>query len=322
MSKNEEKMHLPKVTLDDLFTDQKTRDNQDKDYIEYVPIKDIDDFPNHPFSVNDDELMDNIVQSINDDGFIPPAIIRPKENGKYEMVAGHRRKRAFIRANKKEMPCIKKNLTDEEATILMVDTNINQRQNILPSEKAFAYKMRLEAVKRQGERNDLTSSQVATKLDSATKIGGENGESRDTVYRYIRLTYLIPELLQLVDNHYLNLNDKNKMAFLPAVEVSYLKEDEQYALLDTIECLQVTPSHAQARVMKKRSEEGTLTVDKIDEILSQEKANQIPKIKLNEDRFLKILPPTLKTAQQKEDYIFHCVEETRKRELRQKEYAR
>ncbi len=319
MSKNANKMHLPKVTRDDLFTTQEMRDNQEKDYVEYIPPTLIDDFPNHPFSVNDDELMDNIVKSINNKSFIPPSIIRPKENGRYEMIAGHRRKRAFIKAKVDEMPCIIKNLTDEEATILMVDTNLNQRQKILPSEKAFAYKMRLEAMKRQGERNDLTSVPLGQKLENKTtreQIAEETGESATNIQRYIRLTELIPELLALVDK------EKEGIALRPAVEISYLKEDEQYALLDTIECLQVTPSHAQAIVMRKRSEEGTLTADKIDEIMSQEKANQIPKIKLNEDRFLKVLPSNLKTAQEREDYIFHCVQETRKRELKQKEYAR
>ena len=268
--------------------------------------------------------MFETVESIKKHGVLVPAIIRPKENGRYEMVAGHRRKRACELAKISEIPCIIRNLTDDEATIIMVDSNL-QRENILPSERAFAYKMKLEAMKRQGQRNDLTCDQVGYKLErkkSVEILADEVGDSKSQVQRYIRLTYLIPELLELVDNQYLNLSDKNKMALLPAVEVSYLNEDEQYSLLDTIDCLQVTPSHAQARVMKKRSEEGSLTADKIDEILGQEKANQIPKIKLSEDRFLKILPPNLKTAQEREDYIFHCVEETRKRELKQREYAR
>lgn len=321
MSKNEEKMHLPKVTADDFFTTQEERDNEKLEKIQNVDTKLIDDMKNHPFKVVDDEKMFETVESVKKHGVLVPAIIRPKENGRYEMVAGHRRKRACQLARISTLPCIVRNLTDDEATIIMVDSNL-QREQILPSERAFAYKMKLEAIKRQGQRNDLTSSQVATKLDSATKIGGENGDSRDTVYRYIRLTYLIPELLELVDNQYLNLSDKNKMALLPAVEVSYLKEDEQYALLDSIDCLQATPSHAQARVMRKRSEEGSLTADKIDEILRQEKANQIPMIKLKEDRFMKILPP-FKTSQEREDYIYHCVEIVRQKELnKQKEYVR
>ncbi len=240
MSKSEEKMHLPKVTTDDFFTTQEERDDEKLEKIQDVDTKLIDNFKNHPFKVTDDDKMFETVDSVKEHGVLVPAIIRPKDNGRYEMVAGHRRKRACEIAKISKLPCIIRNLTDDEATIIMVDSNL-QRENILPSERAFAYKMKLEAMKRQGQRNDLTSSQVATKLDSATKVGGENGESRDTVYRYIRLTYLIPELLEFVDNHYLNLNDKTKMALLPAVEISYLKEDEQSALLDTIDCYQVTP---------------------------------------------------------------------------------
>lgn len=322
MSTKKEEMHLPKVTPDEFFTTQEERDSEKLEKIQNISRTRISPFPNHPFKVRDDEKMFEMVESIKEHGVLVPVLIRPKADGDYEMVAGHRRQRGCELAELDEMPCIIRDLTDEQATIIMVDSNL-QREQILPSERAFAYKMKLEAMKKQGQRNDLTSSQVATKLDSATKVGGENGESRDTVYRYIRLTYLIPELLQLVDNHYLNLSDKTKMAMLPAVEISYLTEDEQSVLLDTIDCFQVTPSHAQARLMKKRSEEGTLTADKIDEILSQEKANQIPKIKLNEDRFIKILPSHLKNAQEREDYIFHCVEIVRNKELRQqREYAR
>ncbi len=315
MSKSEERMHLPKVTTDDFFTTQEERDNEKLEKIQSVNTKLIDNFKNHPFKVTDDEKMFETVDSIKEHGVLVPAIIRPKDNGRYEMVAGHRRKRACELAKISEIPCIIRNLTDDEATIIMVDSNL-QRENILPSERAFAYKMKLEAEKHQGIK---TCGQDVHKSrdDIAEDMSGRQ------VQRYIRLTYLVPELLQLVDNNYLNLSDKNKMALLPAVEVSYLKEDEQYALLDTIDCLQVTPSHAQARVMKVRSEEGTLTADKIDEILGQEKANQIPKIKLNEDRFIKILPPHLKNAQEREDYIFHCVEVVRNKELKQqREYAR
>jgi len=315
-------MHLPKVTTDDFFTTQEERDDEKLEKIQDVDTKLIDNFKNHPFKVTDDDKMFETVDSVKEHGVLVPAIIRPKDNGRYEMVAGHRRKRACEIAKISKLPCIIRNLTDDEATIIMVDSNL-QRENILPSERAFAYKMKLEAMKRQGQRNDLTSRQSVEKSTSADILGKEVGESGRQVQRYIRLTYLIPELLEFVDNHYLNLNDKTKMALLPAVEISYLKEDEQSALLDTIDCYQVTPSHAQARVMKKRSEEGTLTTDKIDEILGQEKANQIPKIKLNEDRFIKILPPHLKNAQEREDYIFHCVEVVRNKELKQqREYAR
>lgn len=313
MKEQEQKMKLPK--LDDLFTNQAMRDNQNKDFIEYITIKDIDDFPNHPFSVIDDELMDNIVNSINNNGVIPPAIIRPKENGRYEMIAGHRRKRAFQKANQDKMPCIIKKLTDDEATILMVDTNINQRQEILPSEKAFAYKMKLNAMKHQGIRNDLTSNPMGGKLETAEIIGNENNESASNIRRYIRLTYLIPELLELVD--------EKKIAFRPAVELSFLKKDEQEILLDFIQCMECTPSLAQAIDMKKRSQQNTLTEDKIDEIMSTEKANQIPKLKINEERFDKVIPSRYETPQQKEDYLYMCAEYYQKREkVKQQQLSR
>ena len=260
MKEQEQKMKLP--SIDDLFTTQEERDNRQKDYIEYISIKDIDNFPNHPFSVNDDELMDNIVRSINSNKFIPPAIVRPKENGKYEMVAGHRRKRAFQKANKKEMPCIIKNLTDDEATILMVDTNLNQRQEILPSEKAFAYKMKLEAMRYQGKRVDLledeTSDPMGWKLESANKLGKEVGESMTNIRRYIRLTHLIPELLEQVD--------LKRIAFRPAVELSYLSEENQYVVQNIFEFDEVTPSLSQAIRLKKLEQEGKLTEEKIEEI--------------------------------------------------------
>lgn len=301
MSKNEEKMHLPKITADDFFTTQEERDAEKLEKVQNVNIKLIDSFKNHPFKVVDDEKMLDTAESAKKYGILIPAIIRPKGNGRYEMISGHRRKRACELANISEMPCIIRNLTDDEATIIMVDSNL-QREQILPSERAFAYKMKLDAMKRQGQRNDLTSSQVATKLDSATKIGGENGESRDTVYRYIRLTYLIPELLQLVDNHYLNLSEKNKMALLPAVEISYLKEDEQAILSDTIDCFQVTPSHAQARIMRRMSGDGTLTQDKVDEILSQEKANQKEQVRFSYDKVKEYFPKGY-TIQQMQEVI-------------------
>ena len=306
MKEQEQKMKLPK--LDDLFTNQETRDNQEKEFIHEIPIDLIDNFPDHPFSVNDDELMDNIVESINNNGVIPPAIIRPKENGRYEMIAGHRRKRAFQKAKKEKMPCIIKKLTDDEATILMVDTNINQRQEILPSEKAFAYKMKLDAMKHQGTRNDLTSNPLEGKLETAEIIGNENNESASNIRRYIRLTYLIPELLELV-------NEK-RIAFRPAVELSFLKKDEQKILFDIIQCMDCTPSLAQAIDMKKKSQINILTADEIDDIMSTEKANQITKLKINQERFEKVIPNKYVTAQQKEDYLYKCAEFVMKRKIK------
>ena len=235
MAKTESKMPLPK--LDDLFTTEEERTNANLEKIIDIKIADIDDFPNHPFKVIDDDEMEKMRDSIIDNKVILPALVRPKEDGRYEMISGHRRKRASELANKETLPCVVRDLTDDEAIILMVDSNI-QREEILPSEKAFAYKMKLEALNHKGKRNDLTSSQVATRLDTASMIGKDNGDSRDTVYRFIRLTELIPELLEMVD--------EKKIAFLPAVELSYLKESEQYSLLDCIEYNDATPSHAQA----------------------------------------------------------------------------
>lgn len=290
MSKNEEKMHLPKITtLDEFLSSQEERDDAKLEKIQNIPLNKILHFPNHPFKVRDDEKMFETVESVKKHGVLVPAIIRPLKDGFFQMISGHRRQRASELAQKDEMPCIVRNLTDEEATIIMVDSNL-QREEILPSERAFAYKMKLEAIKKQGRRSDLTSSQVATKLDSAEMIGGENGESRDTVYRYIRLTYLIPELLQLVDNHYLKEKDKNRMAISPAVEISYLTQDEQLELLDTIDCLQVTPSHAQAIRIRELSEKGELTTDEINNILSEEKPNQKEQIKFKVDKVKNYFP--------------------------------
>lgn len=316
MTKSENDLHLPKMTPDEFFSTQEERDNRNREYIKDIPIKEISNFPNHPYKVKDDEDMQEMVKSIKELGVLHPVLVRPKKDGGYEMVSGHRRKRAVELAGLEKITAIVRDMTDEEATITMVDCN-KQREKVLPSEKAFAYKMRLDAMKKQGERNDLTSAPVGQKLENKTtreKIAEETGESSSNIQRYIRLTELIPELLELVD--------EEKIALRPAVEISYMKEDEQYCLLDSIESLLITPSHAQTIIMRKRSEENTLTADKIDEIMSKEKANQIPKLKLNEDRFLKILPSHLKTTQEREDYIFYCVEEVRKRELKQKQYVR
>lgn len=296
MAKTESKMPLPK--LDDLFTTEEERTNANLEKIIDIKIADIDDFPNHPFKVIDDDEMEKMRDSIIDNKVILPALVRPKEDGRYEMVSGHRRKRASELANKETLPCVVRDLTDDEAIILMVDSNI-QREEILPSEKAFAYKMKLEALNHKGKRNDLTSSQVATRLDTASMIGKDNGDSRDTVYRFIRLTELIPELLEMVD--------EKKIAFLPAVELSYLKESEQFSLLDCIEYNDATPSHAQAIRLKKLSQDGTLTTDEIEDILSEEKPNQIPKIKFNESRIRNVLPKNIEDKKI-EDFVVSAIE--------------
>ena len=310
MAKNIPKMPLPK--LDDLFTTEEERTNAKLEKVIDIKKNDIDDFPDHPFKVIENEEMYNMRDSIKENGVLVPALVRQKTDGRYEMVSGHRRKYASQLANKETLPCIVRSLTDDEATIIMVDSNI-QREEILPSEKGFAYKMKLEALSHQGKRNDLTSSQVATRLDTATLIGKENGDSRDTVFRYIKLTELIPELLDLVD--------KKEIALLPAFELAFLKDEEQYAVLDCIECNVATPSHAQARILKRLSQEGTLTQDKIDDILSQEKPNQIPKIKLNESRIRNVLPKGI-TDDKIEDFVVNAIDFYKKHLQKQKAMER
>lgn len=283
-----------------------------------IPLEKLFDFPNHPFQVNDDKEMENMVETVKTGGIIMPLVVRQRDDGNYEIISGHRRKRASQLANLKEVPCIIRDLSDDEATIIMVDSNM-QRERILPSEKAFAYKMKLEAQKHQGQRTDLTSSQVATKLNeerTATKIGSEFGESKDTVYRYIRLTELIPELLELVDK------EKDGMAFSPAVEISYLNEDDQCALLNRIQFYDATPSQTQAKYMKKLSQEGKLTTEKIDEIMGEQKPNQVEKIKINAERIYNLLPEDVKTEKETEEFIVKCIKEHNRREERKREMAR
>ena len=272
MKEKEEKMHLPKVTIGEFFTSQEERDEQKLEKIQKISITQISNFPNHPFKVRDDEKMFETVESIKEHGVLVPAIVRPKEDGTYEMVSGHRRKRACELAQIEELPCIVRNLTDDEATIIMVDSNL-QREQILPSERAFAYKMKLEAIKSQGKRNDLTSTQPVQKL-SVEVIADEMGESRESVRRYIRLTELIPELLQFVDNHYLRDKENMTMALAPAIEISYLSKNEQDMLLEAMETSLATPSTPQAKRLREESEKGTLTEEKIQDILDEEKPNQ------------------------------------------------
>lgn len=282
--KKEEKMHLPKVTIDDFFTTQEERDKKDLEYVSMIPVKEITNFPNHPYQVREDEEMLNMAESIKKFGIIHPVIVRKKENGGYEMISGHRRKRACEIAGFKEIKAIVRELTDDEATILMVDSN-NQREKVLPSEKAFAYKMKLEAMKRQGQRNDLTSATELQKLAGKTSreiIADEIGESHEQVRRYIRLTYLVPELLKIVD--------EDKMGLRIAVELSYLTEDEQKIVADNMEYLDVVPSHAQARIMRDKSEKGELTNEEIEILLEEEKPNQKEQIKFKYDKVKDYFP--------------------------------
>lgn len=296
MAKDLSKMPLPK--LDELFTTEEERNNAKLEKVIDIKISDIDDFPDHPFKVIENDEMYNMSESIKENGVLVPVLVRPKENGRYEMVSGHRRKFASELANKETIPCIVRELTDDEAVIIMVDSNL-QREEILPSEKAFAYKMKLEALNHQGKRNDLTSCQVGTKLRSDEMLAEGVEDSARQVQRFIRLTELIPELLELVDD--------KQIALSPAVELSFLKDEEQYAVLDCIECNDATPSHAQAIRLKKLSQEGTLTTDEIEDILSEEKPNQIPKMKFNADRIRNVLPKNIE-EKKIEDYVVNALE--------------
>ena len=298
MAMKEKRLPLSMQSLDELFSTQDQRDSADLEKVMDISLKDIRDFPNHPFKVIDNEEMDNMRQSVEDYGVLHPILVRPTSDGKYEMISGHRRKRASELANKETIPCIVRDLTDDEATIIMVDSNM-QREEILPSEKAFAYKMKLEAINHQGKRNDLTLTQAVSKLRTNELLGEEVGESRETIRRFIRLTELIPELLEKVD--------KKEIAFLPAVEISYLTEEQQLFLLDCMEYNDATPSHAQAIKLKKMSQAGTLTEDDIDDILSQEKPNQIPKIKFDEGRIRSVLPKNIEDPKI-EDFVVKAIE--------------
>ena len=284
-------------SADDLF--KFSRNKGKTEAVVIVSTSDISDNPNNPFKVRDDEKMMETVASVKKNGVIYPAIIRPKADGGYEMVAGHRRKRACELANINEMPCIIRDLTDDEAIIVMVDSNV-QREEILPSERAFAYKLKLDAIKRQGKRVDLTSTPVGEKL-SIDIIAEEFGQSREQVRRYIRLTELNKNILQMVDD--------KKIALRPAVEISYLTKDEQYLLLDAMQLNEATPSESQAKRMRELSKEGKLTQDKIDEIMLEEKPNQKEKYSIHYERFEKYIPRDIATPKEVEDFLFRCVEE-------------
>ena len=311
MKEQGHEMKLPK--LDDLFTNQAQRDYEKAEKVEEIDISKISDFPNHPFKVNDDDKMEEMVKSIKQYGVILPVIVRPKENGTYEMISGHRRKRACELAGVKQIRSIVKDLSDDEATILMVDSNI-QREEILPSEKAFAYKMKLEAMRHQGKRVDLledeTSTPMVEKLKGKTSVrllGEQNNESAEQIRRYIRLTHLIPELLEQVD--------LKRIAFRPAVELSYLSEENQYVVQNIFEFDEVTPSLSQAIRLKKLEQEGKLTEEKIEEILGQEKPNQKEFIKIHNERIDKYIPQKIKESGKVEDFIIQCVEEHNKKEM-------
>ena len=283
-------------TLDDLFSTQQERDEAKLDKIRDIPLSEIDDFPNHPFQVRDDEDMLQLVESIKEHGVMTPAVLRVKDDGRFEIVAGHRRKRACELAGLETLRSEVKHLTRDEATVYMVESNF-QRSSILPSEKAYAYKMRMDALNRQGHRTDLTSVPVGQKL-AREVLSEQTGDSQTQIQRYIRLTYLIPELLQLVD--------EGKMKMRPAVELSYLNADFQRDVLENIELNDCTPSHAQTIRMRRLYEEHSLTPEVIADIMCEQKPNQRERMVFNGERMRKLLPRDL-PMNKTEDYICKAI---------------
>ena len=298
--------------LDELFMDDRERAESKLPKIHEIPLSEIDEFPNHPFHVRLDEDMDQLVESIKERGIITPVTLRQKPDGRYEIVSGHRRTKACELAGLTTVKAEIKELSRDEAIILMVESNL-QRTTILPSEKAFSYKMRLEAMNRQGQRTDLTSTPVVSKSRSNEMLGEVGGESREQVRRYICLTHLIPPLLDLVD--------AGKIAFRPAVELSYLTEEEQNSLLDSINSEQSTPSLAQALKMKEFSQNGRLNADVILSIMCEQKPNQKEKISFQSERLKPFIPKNF-TAKQTEDYVIKALEYYHRYQLRQKERDR
>ena len=308
--KRENAFVLPK--LDEYFTTQEQRDDAKLKKIHEIPLEEIDEFPDHPFKVLDDEDMMNLAESIREQGIITPATLRKKADGRYEILSGHRRKRACELAGLETLRSEVVEMDRDAAVIFMVDSNL-QRTTILPSEKAFSYKMRLEAMKRQGKRLDLTSSPMATKLRgmrSNEQLAEIVGEGKDNIHRYIRLTELIPELLEKVD--------KGEIALRPAVDISYLPEDIQQSLLDTIEMEQCTPSYAQTRRMRTLLAEGKLTDEAIYAIMQEEKPNQKEKFTISASKIEKVLPQSVK-ASQREDFILKAIDYYAKHLQRKKE---
>ena len=280
-------------SVDDIFQTEENRADAQRERVQEIPLDQLKPFRNHPFKVRDDQRMLDTVDSIREYGVLVPAIARPDPEGGYELISGHRRKRGCEMAGLQTMPVIIRNLDDDAAVLVMVDSNI-QREELLPSERAFAYKMKLEALKHQGARSDLTSMQVAQKL-SVQKVGDDAGVSKDQVRRYIRLTELISELLDMVD--------ERKLAFNPAVEVSYLKRDEQRMLLEAMDAEQTTPSLSQAQRLKKFSQEGRLTEEAMSAIMSEEKKSDMDKVTLRSDTLRRYFPKSYTPKQMEQTII-------------------
>lgn len=291
------KMNISLPSVDELFTSQMERDSKGSSVVQLLPIASIVPFPNHPFGVRDDQDMEQLVESIQENGILSPLTVRATASGTYELISGHRRKHAAEIAGLADAPCIVKDLTDDEAIIAMVDSNL-QRETILPSERAFAYSMRLEAMKRQGFRSDRTCAQVAHKLDgrkSRDILAEELGVSKDMIRRYIRLTNLIPELLALVD--------AGRMKMQPAIAISYLEETEQQWLLEAIGSQACTPSHAQAVKMRRYSEEGALTAALVRSIMEEEKPNQVEQLKIPKKRISRFFKKGMSGAEMEERIV-------------------
>ncbi len=307
------KLNLPSV--DDLFSTQEERDDAQREKVMQIPLAEISGFPNHPFKVRKDEAMQEMAQSVKEYGVLVPTLVRPKEGGGYEMVAGHRRKAASELAGIEAIPCIVRSLTDDEATIIMVDSNL-QREKILPSEKAFAYKMKLDAMKRQGQRTDLTSVPPGQKLDGKTSrelLANKSPDGNTQIQRYIRLTELIPELLEMVDNAAIGEKPQVSIAMRPAVELSYLPKEQQQFVLSAIESEICTPSHDQTLRMREKSKEGLLDEDAVLSIMQEEKPNQAEHFKLPKEKISKFFAPGT-PAQKIEDTIIKALELYRKRQ--------
>ncbi len=312
-AKDDMRASIKLTTVADLFSTEESRADEKREKVLDIPLSEISDFPGHPFKVKADEAMLEMADSVKQYGVLVPGLVRPKADGGYEMVAGHRRKKASELAGRETMPCIVRELDDDQATIIMVDSNL-QRENIAPSEKAFAYKMKLEAMKRQaGRPSKENSTQVGQDLRgkySVEILADQAGESRNQIQRYIRLTELTPSILEMVDD--------KRIAFNPAVELSYLSEEEQQALYETMQSEDCTPSLAQAQRMKKLSQDGRLNVDVIFSILTEEKPNQKEKMTIRRERIDRFFPRDF-TEKQKEDLIVQLLESWYKKRQREQE---
>ena len=297
------------ASVDDLFSTEESRADAQRERVLEIPLSELHPFKNHPFKVKDDESMMETADSIRQYGVLVPAIARPDPEGGYELVAGHRRHRASELAEKETMPVIVRDLDDDAATIIMVDSNL-QRESLLPSERAFAYKMKLEAVKHQGARTDLTSAQVGPKLTAAEKIAENSPDSKSQIKRYIRLTELIPKLLDMVD--------EKKIAFNPAYELSFLKKEEQVQLLDAMDSEQATPSLSQAQRLKKFSQEGHLSIDVMRAIMGEEKKSDLDKVTFTSDTLRKYFPKSYTPARMQET-IIKLLEQWQKKRQQQHE---